>query len=111
MDKMPTEMPQEMGEMAESSKTVCITSNADGSFSVGDHAAYMAEEGAEMEGETGDIGEKPGMTLAASIDEALDMARQMLQDDGRSPEEAVMSGYNKGKPAVRPSPDQVFGGM
>lgn len=98
-------------------KTVCITANADGSFSVGDYAAYMAQQGGGEEmGEMPEImgaemAEKPGMTQAASIDEALDLARQMLQDDGRSAEEQMMAGYSKGKPAARPSPAQVFGGM
>lgn len=107
-------MPAEAG-MAEApaGKTVCITANPDGSFSVGDHEAYMAQQGGEGMGEAPAMGAetpaKPGMTPAASIDEALDMARQMLQDDGRSQEEQMMAGYSKGAVAKRPSPAQVFG--
>lgn len=90
----------------------------DGSFSVYEEKPEAAEmpgmeAGAEMPmGEMGAMGEKaePEGQPAASIDEALDLARQMLQDDGRSPEEQMMAGYSKGAPAKRPSPAQVFGG-
>ena len=115
MATFPPEAAPAMGEMAAPAKTVCITASPDGTFAVGDHEAYMAQQGGgeemgEMPEAMGaEMAEKPGMTPAASIDEALDLARQLLQDDGRSPEEAMMAGYSKGAPAKRPSPAQVFG--
>lgn len=111
---MPPDMQSPMGDMAAPAKTVCITANPDGSFAVGDHAVYMAEQGGGEEAPAmgAEPAEKPGMTPAASIDEALELARQMLQSDGRSAEEQMMAGYNKAKPQGmnKPSPEQVFGG-
>lgn len=46
---------------------------------------------------------------AANIDEALDLARQLLQDDGGA-EAQMMKGYQKGAPAPgKPSVGKVFG--
>lgn len=117
MATMPPDMQAPMGDMAAPAKTVCITASPDGTFSVGDHDAYMAQQGGgeemgeapEAPGMGAEMPEKPGMTPAASIDEALELARQMLQDDGRSAEEQMMAGYSKGAMAKRPSPAQVFG--
>ena len=92
-------------------KSVTITANEDGSFMVSQEMPE-AMEGAEMQPEMQGAPEAPEGQQAASIDEALDMARQMLQDDGRSEEQAMMDGYNKGgKPAMNAKPglQQVFG--
>lgn len=115
MATFPPEAAPAMGDMAAPAKTVCITASPDGTFAVGDHEAYMAQQGGGEEALAmgAEPAEKPGMTPAASIDEALDMARQMLQDDGRSAEEQMMAGYNKAaKPAnmAKPTPGEVFGG-
>lgn len=121
MDQMPPDLNAEMGGMAAPAKTVCITASPDGTYSVGDHDAYMAQQGGgeemggmetpEAPGMGAEMAEKPGMTPAATIDEALELARQMLQDDGRSAEEQMMAGYSKGASAMtkKPSPQQVFG--
>lgn len=102
-------------------KSVTIAENEDGTFSVYEEKPEAAEPAAAMPGmEAGaempmgdmsamDEEAAPEGQPAASIDEALDLARQMLQDDGRSPEEAMMAGYSKGAPAKKPSPAQVFG--
>lgn len=89
-------------------KSVTITANEDGSFMVSQEMPE-AMEGAEMQPEM--MQGAPEGQQAASIDEALDMARQMLQDDGRSEDQAAMDGYNKGKPAMNAKPglQQVFG--
>lgn len=104
-------------------KTICISAKDDGSFSVyeekpeamepmgGEEGMPQAPEAAAgaLPGQPMEEAEPEG-TPVASIDEALEMARQMLQDDGRSPEEQMMAGYAKGKPAMaKPSPAQVFG--
>ncbi|MES3041816.1 MAG: hypothetical protein V4730_11795 [Pseudomonadota bacterium] len=98
---------------------ICIEAKEDGSFSVYEKTPEAApaampgmEAGAEMPmGEMGTEAAPEGQP-AASIDEALELARQMLQSDGRSPEEQMMAGYNKAKPPgmAKPSPEQVFGG-
>ena len=69
----------------------------------------MQEDGTFMVGTAADIPEDSGMQPAQSIDEALDMARQMLQDDGRSMENATMEGYNKGAPKTTMTAQKVFG--
>lgn len=113
MDQMNPGMQPPMGAEAEAPatpvKTICINVMADGTFSVYKEAPE-AEQADPMMAEAPEApeAEEPAQP-AASIDEALNMARQMLQDDGRSQEQAVMDGYLRGKPAARPSPKQVFG--
>jgi hypothetical protein len=88
-------------------KTICITQNEDGTYSV-----YEEMPEAEMqEGATHEMDEAQKGEPAETIDAALDLARQMLQDDGTSEEEQVMSGYEKNKPMgmAKPRPNQVFG--
>jgi hypothetical protein len=91
---------------------VCISKLPDGTFEV-EKEPPEGTEGPEMpEGSEGDMGEdqSEGMQPAATIDEALDLARQMLQDAGASPEDAALAGYNKGKPpAQRMNTSKVFG--
>ena len=103
-------MTEEMGEPL---KSVTIEAQEDGSFLVGTEPAAEATE--MPEGSMGDMTEDQGegMQPAASLDEALDLARQMLQDNGMSEEESVMAGYNQAKPQSmnKPSPAKVFGGM
>ena len=82
-------------------KSVTIEAQEDGSFMVGTEPE-MPEESMEQD-------QASGMQSAMSIDEALDLARQMLQDDGRSPESAMMDGYNKGAPKPAMTPKKVFG--
>lgn len=81
-------------------KTICISQQADGSFSVGDHEAYMSQQGGEAEGmlETGAEGgmEESAMTPAATIDEALDLVRGLLegpQTEQMSIEQAFQGGF------------------
>lgn len=95
-------------------KSVTIEAQPDGTFLVGIEPPESAEgvEPTEMpEGTEGDMAEdqSEGMQPAGSIDDALDLARQMLQDDGRSPEDAMMAGYNKNKPAAKMNTAKVFG--
>ena len=97
-------------------KTVCIEMAADGSFKVGlepKEPAAMPGMG-ETESPDMEASEEAAMKPAASIDEALNIARQLLSGDNRSPEEAIMAGYNSGpkKPMMmgkRATPGQVFG--
>ena len=98
MDMPQGQMPQ---DAEQAGVAVTITAMPDGTFTV-------APEGGGMGGES----QEPAGQPAASIDEALDMARQMLSQDSRSPEQAMMDGYNGGKPAARAkqTPAQVFGG-
>lgn len=116
MDQMNPGMQPPMGAEAEAPatpvKTICINVMADGTFTVNEEAPE-AEEAAPMMGqepaEPPEAAEPAGQP-AASIDEALNLARQLLQNDGRSAEEQMMAGYAKGKPAMaKPSPAQVFG--
>ena len=88
-------------------KTICITQNEDGTYSVYEEMPEMAME----EAQAGEMDEASKGEPAADIDAALDLARQMLQDDGTSEEEQVMSGYEKNKPRgmAKPRPNQVFG--
>lgn len=81
-------------------KSVTIEMQEDGTFMVGT---------AQAEDAMGEMPEDSGMQPAQSIDEALDMARQMLQDDGRSMEDATMDGYNKGAPKSTMTAQKVFG--
>lgn len=91
--------------------TVCIEMSDDGQYSVGiepDGADSGMTEGdpAEMEQD------KSYMTPAKDIDDALAMAREMLSADERSPEQAMMDGYNKGGNKMSMSkvtPSAVFG--
>ena len=60
-------------------KSVTITANADGTFSVESEAAESeAEEGPGMEDQS------EGSQQAATIDDALNLARQMLQAEGKN---------------------------
>ena len=73
-------------EQSEPLKSVTIESQPDGSYMVGTES-----EGAEMpEGAPGEVEQdaSQGMQPAASIDEALNLARQMLQE-GEEPSEQV----------------------
>lgn len=95
---------QESGEMC-----VCVCALPDGTYQVGTHEQYMAQQ---------------GMQPAASIEEATQLLVAMLSqeqgelpEDERSEAEQVQAGYNKapqrnmqamagvGKPGVK----QVFG--
>lgn len=67
----------------------------------------------EMESEDGEYEEeKENAQPAATLDEALMIASKLLSADERSPEDAVMAGYNKGgvgAAMTRPTPGKVFG--
>lgn len=95
-------------------KTICITANDDRTFTVELEPAETANEAPEMGAENAvpDMAEdmKEGETgqTVPTIDEALDLARQMLQDDGRTPEEQMQQGYAKGRPMMNPA--KVLGG-
>lgn len=93
-------------------KVVCIAQQPDGTFSVYEEAPEPAEAAPMMGEAPGEAPEAaaPAAQPAASLDEALNLARQMFQDDGRTAEEQMLAGYTKGAPAAgRPSPKQVFG--
>lgn len=65
-------------------KSVTITANADGTFSVESEA--VESEAAESEAEEGPGMEdqSEGSQQAATIDDALNLARQMLQAEGKN---------------------------
>lgn len=91
---------------------ICIESQDDGTFLVGEDAPMG--EGAEMgEGMPQEMAmdQSQGMQPAASLDEALEMARQLLQDDGTTPEQQVQAGYDKGQRQMpaKMGPGAVFG--
>lgn len=87
-------------------KTVCIEMTADGTFMVGlekPEAEPMTGGGADMEGMEGmppggaEEPEKSNMKPAASIDEALEMARGLLEGDESGEmtvEQAFQGGFN-----------------
>lgn len=92
-------------------KSITIEAQADGTYLVG-----TKTEAPELPEGTADdmaMDEASGENIAADIDEALDLARQMLQEGGMTDEESMMSGYNKAKPQgmTKPSPAKVFGEM
>jgi hypothetical protein len=101
MDEMMTE------DMGAPLKSITIEMQSDGTFMVGTEAeeTEMPEDSAEDMA----MDETSGMQKAATIDEALDLARQMLQDTGMSEEESVMAGYNKGAPKPKMTAQKVFG--
>ena len=93
-------------------KTICVSQLEDGTFSVYEKAPEAAEPAAAVPGEIAPTEQAaPEGQAAASLDEALELVRQMLNQDARSPEQAMMDGYNKadGKKASRPTPQAVFG--
>lgn len=106
--------PDQAAQAPQPVKTICIDVMADGTFMVGTEepeAGAMPGMGAEMGGEGAEPAEET-MKPAASLDEALEMARGLLQNDGRSPEEQAMAGYSKGAGnpmAAKMSPAKVFG--
>lgn len=71
---MPTDL--EIPEEPTATKSVTIEQQPDGSYLVGTEPAGPDAEG------MGEAQEDAGMQPAATIDEALALARQMLQDDG-----------------------------
>lgn len=83
-------------------KTVCIEKQADGTFKVGleepEAESMTTGGGADLEGMEGMPPEAPedNTKPAASIDEALDMARQILEGDdagGMTVEQAFQGGF------------------
>lgn len=91
---------------------ICIETQPDGTFLVGEDTPMG--EGAEMgEGMPSEMAQDPsqGMQPAASLDEALELARQLLQDDGTTPEQQVQAGYDKGQRQMpaKMGPGAVFG--
>ncbi len=102
MAPMPQDpMMQPEGQEAPG-KTICITANADGSFTVELEPAETAPEAPEMGTENGmqDMAEdktegETGQTVA-SLDEALALAKQMLGggEDRMSVEQAFSEGFN-----------------
>lgn len=99
---MMQEAPQEAP-----GKTVSITANADGSFTVEAEPQAGAPEAPEMDAENGmqDMAEdkaegEPSQT-AKSVDEALALAKQMLtggESDQMSVEQAFSDGFNGQNP-------------
>jgi hypothetical protein len=95
-------------------KTICIEAKDDGTYSVYEESARSEAAEIEMPG-TGGPAEVPGEAeqgaqTAQSVDEALDLARQMLQDDGRSEEQQMQAGYQRGRPmAGGMTPAKVMG--
>lgn len=97
MATMPGEMESMQEDQAEGGVSICITKAADGTFTVHEMPAMPAEEGAQP---------------AASVDEALQLAGQMLQAETDTPEQQVQAGYDSGKRpmmAGKPNPQAVFG--
>jgi hypothetical protein len=89
-------------------KTICVSQQEDGTFTVYEKLPEAAAPA--MQGEVPAEQAAPETQAAATIDEALELVRQMLSQDARSPEEQVMAGYAKGaKPAAKQTPAQVFG--
>lgn len=104
MATLPPPMPASMGEMPAmpeaDGKTVCITMNPDGTFKV-----YMegAESAEAMPGQPPMPEEQgsEGAQTASSMDEALDMVRQMLEgtpSEEMSVEQAFQGGFNGEQP-------------
>lgn len=95
MDQMQPGAEMPMGEAGGSS--VCITKAADGTFTVAKMPDMPAQDGAQP---------------AASVDEALMMAGEMLEGETGTPEQQVQAGYDSSKrPPMsgRPNPQAVFG--
>ena len=96
-------------------KTICIEQLEDGTYSVYDESQggedMVAAESMPGMGAPAGKDSQP----AATVDEALDLARQLLTGDEESPDEQMMTGYNKGKSTAKPmakpmmSPGKVFG--
>ena len=96
-------------------KIICIEAKDDGTYSVYDESAQseqaegaMPAMGAEALGDA-----DQGAQSAQSVDDALEIARQMLQDDGRSEDEQMQAGYNKGRPMMGKggmTPAKLMGG-
>lgn len=80
-------------------KTVCIEMSADGTFKVGlePPEPTPAPGMGETESPATEGAEEDAMKPAGSIDEALQMARQLLEGDQPSAEDQAMAGYNSGK--------------
>lgn len=114
MATMPPETDPAMGAEAAPPaapvKTICISQQADGTYSVYEEGPESAEPAPMPGQEPAEKAAPPEAKTASSLDEALQLAAQLLQSDGRTPEEQMMAGYSRGAPAPRPSPKQVFGG-
>lgn len=92
-------------------KTVCITVNDDGTYTVElepvsqtpeqPEAPEMSQDGMGQELAEGEAGQ-----TVQSVEEAMALVAQMLQDDGRTPEQQMQQGYDRGRPSV----GKVFGG-
>lgn len=101
MATMPPEMPAPMGEMPAApeaeGKVVCIAMSADGTFKV-----YMNEEDDSVQKIPGmEPTPAPEGQSASSIDDALEMARQMLEgapSEEMSVEQAFQGGFNGEQP-------------
>lgn len=88
-------------------KTVCITVNDDGTYTVEiepteqPEVPEMSQDGMGQEPAEGEAGQ-----TVQSVEEAMALVAQMLQDDGRTPEQQMQQGYDRGRPSV----GKVFGG-
>lgn len=87
---------------------ICIESQDDGTYLVGEMDKEVMPESADGEMEQ-DMEE--GMQPAVSIDDAFNIARSLLEADPRSEMEQVQAGYNKGKKPMMGGmgPAKVFG--
>lgn len=79
-------------------KTICIEAKDDGTYSVYDESAQSEQAEGQMVEAPGET--EQGAQSAQDIDGALDLARHLLQDDGRSEDEQMQAGYNKGRPVM-----------
>lgn len=83
---------------------ICIVVDSQGALSVGVESEASA-----------DVGDGGSYAPVQSIDEALQMAKDIHANNGQmmgamSPEDAAMKGYNKGgAPATSMGPAKVFG--
>lgn len=92
-------------------KKVCIEQLDDGTYSVYDES-QSGEDIVAAESMPG-MGAPAGKEsqTAATVDEALNLARQMLQDDGRTEQEQMQAGYERGRPTGMMGAKPAGGGM
>lgn len=103
MATLPTDLETPGEQSTEPLKSVTIEQQADGSFMVGEDSGQDVETSGEAE---------PGMTPAQTIDEALNMARQLLQDDGsQGPMKAMRADVAAETWPVKKPAKPMMGGM
>jgi len=94
--------------------TICIDVLDGGGYKVSKETSEQeAQEGAmpgDAMGEGQEDAQEPGQTVQ-TVEEALQLAAQMLSGDPRTEQEQVQAGYNSKRPmmAAKPTPAAVFG--